>query len=49
MEFKKQNRSTQGKEWKNKITTQREANHYRLLSTENKLRVAGGEVGGGMG
>ena len=26
----------------------REANHKRLLYTENKLRVAGGEVGRGM-
>ena len=32
---------------KNKIKTEREANHKRLLNTENKLRVAGGEVGGG--
>ena len=28
---------------------EREANHKRLLNTEIKLRVAGGEVGGGMG
>ena len=31
---------------KNKIKAEREANHKRLLNTENKLRVAGGEVGG---
>ena len=29
------------------IKTEREANHKRLLNTENKLKVAGGEVGGG--
>ena len=29
----------------NKIKTER-ANHKRLLNTENKVRVAGGEVGG---
>jgi len=27
----------------------RKANHRRLLTLGNKLRVAGGEVGGGMG
>ena len=32
-----------------KIKTEREANHKRLLNTENKVRVAGGEVGRGMG
>ena len=35
------------REGKNKIKTEREANHKRLLNTENKLRVAIGEVGGG--
>ena len=30
---------------KNKIKTEREANHKILLKTENKLRVTGGEVG----
>ena len=30
----------------NKIETEREANHRRFLNTENKLRVARGEVGG---
>ena len=30
-----------------KIKTEREANHKRLLNTENKLRVVRGEVGGG--
>ena len=34
---------------KNKIKTEREANHKRLLNTEKKLRVAGGVLGGGMG
>ena len=38
-----------GKGRKNKIKTEREASHKKLLNTENKLRVAGGEVGGGMG
>jgi len=28
---------------------EREANHKRLLTIGNKMRVAGGEVGGGMG
>ena len=28
----------------NKIKTEREANYKRLLNTENKRRVAGGEV-----
>ena len=32
---------------KNKIKTDREANHKRLLNTENRLRVIGREVGGG--
>ena len=32
-----------------KIKTGRETNHKRLLNTENKLRVAGGVLGGGMG
>ena len=31
-----------------KIVSEREANHKRHLNTENKLTVAGGEVGGGM-
>ena len=34
----------EGKEKQNKIKTEREANHKRLLNTENKLRVAGKEV-----
>ena len=32
---------------KNKIMTERETNHKRRVNTENKLRAAGGEVGGG--
>ena len=37
-----------GKGRKNKIKTEREANHKRLLNTEYKLRVDGdGEMGGG--
>ena len=32
---------------KKKIKREREANHKRLLTIENKLRVAGGVVGGG--
>ena len=31
------------------IKTEKEANHERLLNTENKLRAAGGVVGEGMG
>ena len=49
MEFKKQNRWTQGKGRKNKVMTEREANHKRLLTICTKLRIAGGVVGGGMG
>ena len=49
MEFKKQNRWPQGKGRKNKIKTERETNYKRLLNTENKLRVAGGLLGGGKG
>ena len=30
-------------------SSEREANHKRLLTIGNKLRVAGGEVGGGIG
>jgi len=33
---------------KKKRKKEREANHKRLLTIENKLRVAGGEVGRGM-
>ena len=35
----------EGKE--KKIVSEREANHKRLLNTENKLRVAVGVLGGG--
>ena len=35
------------RERKNKIKTERKANHKRLLNTENKLRVAAGVLGGG--
>ena len=39
-----------GEERKNKIQTEREANHKRLLNTENKLRVdEGGELRVGLG
>ena len=34
---------TMGERGKNR---EKEANHKRLLTIENKLRVAGGEVGG---
>ena len=34
---------------KDNIKTEREATHKKLLSTENKLRVAGGVLGQGMG
>ena len=37
-----------GKGRKNKIQTEREANHKTLLNTENKMRVDGdGELGDG--
>ena len=39
----------EGKEKQNRLKTGRETNHKRPLSTENKLRVPGGEVGGGWG
>ena len=32
-----------------KVRTEKKANYKRLLNTENKLRVAGGAVGRGMG
>ena len=32
----------EGEERKNKIQTERETNHKRLLNTENKLRADGG-------
>ena len=37
-----------GKRRKNKVKTEMEANHKRLLNTENKVRVAEGEVGDGL-
>ena len=37
-----------GMEKQNKIKTEREANHKRLLNIGNKVRFAGGEVGGEM-
>ena len=36
-----------GRKGKNKMKTEREADHKRLLNTENKLWVPGGIVGGG--
>ena len=39
----------EGKKKYNKIKTEREKNHKRLLTIENKVRVAGGELGRGMG
>ena len=39
----------EGKEKENKIKTERGANGKRLSTLGNKLRVAGGEVDGGMG
>ena len=39
----------EGKEKENKIKTEREANHKSFLAVEDRLRVAGGEEGGGMG
>ena len=38
-----------GKGNKNNIKTGRETKQKRLINMENKLRVAGGVVGGGMG
>ena len=37
----------EGKEKSHKVKTEREANHKRVLNTGNKLRVAGGVLGGG--
>ena len=45
MKFKKQNRGTWGKGRKNKIKTERETNHKRLLKTE-QTGVTGEDVGG---
>ena len=39
----------EGKEKLNKMTSEREANHKRLLTLGNKLRVGGGEGGRKMG
>ena len=39
----------EGKEKQNAMKTEREANHKRLLTLGNKLRVTRGEGGGGMG
>ena len=39
----------EGKGNKNRIKAEREANHKRLLTIGNKLRVSGGEVGRGIG
>ena len=44
----KQKEDHRGRE-KNKTKSERETNHKRLLTIGNKLRVAGEEVGGGMG
>ena len=43
MEFEKLNRRPWGKGRGKKFQTEREANHKRLLNTENKLKVDGGE------
>ena len=43
------NKTDEHRRREGKIKTEREANHRRLLNTENKLRVAGGVLGGGMG
>ena len=48
VEFKKQ-QTNNGKGRKNKIKSEKEANHKRLLNTEKKLGVARGEVVGEMG
>ena len=39
----------EGKEKQNKIKTEREANHKRLLTLGNTLRIAGGEAMGAWG
>ena len=51
MDLEKLNRRPWGKEGeKNSYKhREREANHKRLLNTENKLRVDGEEGGGGVG
>ena len=45
MEFEKLNRRPWGK-GRGKIVSERDANHKRLLNTENKLKAAGGSEGG---
>ena len=40
---------SQGKRGENKTKSERETNHKKFLTIGNKLRVAGGEVGGEMG
>ena len=40
--FKKQTVDHRGREEKNKIKREKEANYQRLLNTKDKLRVAGG-------
>ena len=47
VEFETLKRRPWGKGMKNKLQTEREANHKRLLNTENKLRVDGGGEGEG--
>ena len=42
------NKTAEHKEREGKIKRKKEANHKRLLNTENTLRAAGGR-GGGMG
>ena len=47
MDLRNSTDAHKGRERRNKIKTEREANHNRLLNTDNKLWVAGGEEGGG--
>ena len=49
MEFKKQNRGSWGRRGKNKMKSERETNHKRLLIIGNKSRVAREEEGRRMG
>ena len=44
--YEKLNRRPWGKGREKKFQTEREANHKRLLNTENKLRRVNGEGGG---
>ena len=49
IKYKKQHRGSWGREGKLNEKSEREISHERLLKIGNKLRIAGGEVGKGVG